>query len=70
MFGLLRLNSASYIPICNVTQACLQALPTLLVFQNGKQADRIEGNDAGRMLMNGQLLADRLQYLLFSNSSL
>ena len=47
----------------------LQALPTLLVFQNGKQADRIEGNDAGRVLMNGQLLADRLQYLLFSKDS-
>ncbi|KAL0053685.1 hypothetical protein WJX82_009279 [Trebouxia sp. C0006] len=47
----------------------IQALPTLLVFRDGKQADRIEGNDAGRILMNGQLLADRLQYLLFSGSS-
>lgn len=47
----------------------IQALPTLLVFQNGKQADRIEGNDAGRVLMNGQLLTDRLQYLLFSKDS-
>ncbi len=47
----------------------MQALPTLLVFRDGKQADRIEGNDAGRILMNGQLLADRLQYLLFSGSS-
>ena len=48
---------------------CLQALPTLLVFQNGKQVDRIDGQDAGRMCMNAQLLADRLQYLLFSGSS-
>ena len=46
----------------------LQALPTLLVFKDGKQADRIEGNDAGRMLINGQLLTDRLQYLLFSKA--
>ncbi|KAL3149797.1 hypothetical protein ABBQ38_013622 [Trebouxia sp. C0009 RCD-2024] len=47
----------------------IQALPTLLVFQNGKQIDRIDGQDAGRMCMNAQLLADRLQYLLFSSSS-
>ena len=52
-----------------VMHVWLQALPTLLVFQNGKQADRIEGNDAGRVLMNGQLLTDRLQYLLFSKDS-
>ncbi|KAL3146632.1 thioredoxin, variant 2-like protein [Trebouxia sp. C0010 RCD-2024] len=47
----------------------IQALPTLLVFENGQQIDRIDGQDAGRMCMNAQLLADRLQYLLFSSSS-
>lgn len=51
------------------TRYSIQALPTLLVFKDGKQADRIEGNDAGRMLMNGQLLTDRLQYLLFSKAT-
>ena len=36
----------------------------MLVFNKGKQVDRIEGNDAGKMCMNGQALVDRLQYTL------
>lgn len=47
----------------------MQALPTMVVFQNGQQVDRIEGNDAGRMCMNAQVLVDRLQYTLFSKAT-
>jgi len=47
----------------------IQALPTMVVFQNGRQVDRIEGNDAGRMCMNAQLLVDRLQSKLLFKAS-
>lgn len=41
----------------------------MVVFQNAKQVDRIEGNDAGRMCMNAQLLVDRLQSKLLFKAS-
>ena len=41
----------------------------MVVFQNGQQVDRIEGNDAGKMCMNAQLLVDRLQSKLSFNVS-
>lgn len=46
----------------------LQALPTLVVFKDGQQKDRIEGDAIGPVLLNGQHLEERLQYLLFQHA--